>query len=71
MQNKTNSVTEVCLPDQWSLYQMFISQLHRVYYMDPPAKYLPLAKTYPFIQVKHFAKFFDEADALANASPLA
>jgi hypothetical protein len=71
MQTQKKSVVEVCLPDQWALYQMFIAQLHRVYYMDPPEKYLPLAKKYPFIQVKHFAKFFDEADALANASPLA
>jgi hypothetical protein len=71
MQRKTMSVVEVCLPDQWALYQMFIAQLHRVYYFDPPEKYIPLAKKYPFIQVKHFAKFFDEADALANASPLA
>lgn len=71
MQTRTHSVLEVCLPDQWSLYQMFIAQLHRVYYMDPPEIYLPLAKKYPFIQVKHFAKFFDEADMLVNASPLA
>jgi hypothetical protein len=71
MQTAKKTVVEVCLPDQWALYQMFIAQLHRVYYMDPPEKYLPLARKYPFIQVKHFAKFFDEADALANASPLA
>ena len=33
MQTKKNSVVEVCLPDQWALYQMFIAQLHRVYYV--------------------------------------
>jgi hypothetical protein len=71
MQRQTLSVVEVCLPDQWVLYQMFISQLHRVYYFDPPAKYASLATRYPFIQVKPFAAFFDEIEVLATAAPLA
>jgi hypothetical protein len=60
-----------CLPDQWAMYQMFIAQMHRVSYLDPPEKYLPLSRWYPFIQVKHFASFFDEAESLASGSPLA
>jgi len=71
MQRKTMSVVEVCLPDQWAIYQMFISQLHRVYYFDPPNKYAKLATQYPFIQVKPFADFFDEVDRLTTAAPLA
>ncbi len=71
MQRKTMSVVEVCLPDQWAVYQMFISQLHRVYYFDPPMKYAILATQYPFIQVKLFADFFDEVDRLTKAAPLA
>lgn len=31
-QSKTKSVVEVCLPDQWRLYQMYISQMSRIYY---------------------------------------
>lgn len=71
MQRKTMSVVEVCLPEQWAIYQMFISQLHRVYYFDPPIKYANLATQYPFIQVKPFADFFDEVDRLTTAAPLA
>jgi hypothetical protein len=62
-------VTEVCLPNQWTIYQMFIAQLHRVYYLDVPKKYAALGAVYPFIQVKPFAAFFSEADALAKAAP--
>jgi hypothetical protein len=71
MQRKTASVVEVCLPEQWAIYQMFIAQLHRVYYFDPPGKYATLSTQYPFIHVKHFADFFDEVDALTTAAPLA
>jgi len=69
MQRKTMSVVEVCLPDQWAIYQMFIAQMHRIYYLDPPAKYAPLAGRYPFIQVKEFASFFDEIDHLVRGAP--
>jgi hypothetical protein len=68
---KPDSVVETCLPAQWAIYQMFIAQLHRVYYFDPPADYAALAKTYPFIQVKSFADFFDEAGQLTTSAPLA
>jgi hypothetical protein len=68
-QARDNSVIEVCLPGQWALYQMFIAQLHRVYYLDVPVKYGDLATTYPFIQVKPFAAFFREAQALISAPP--
>lgn len=71
MVRRDMSVVEVCLPDQWTLYQMFIAQMHRVYYLDPPVKYLSLGETYPYIRVKSFSAFFDEAETLANASPLA
>jgi len=47
MVRKDLSVLEVCLPEQWAIYQMFISQLYRIYYFDLPVKYAPLAKRYP------------------------
>lgn len=65
------SVIEVCLPGQWAAYQMYIAQLHRVYYFDLPKKYEPLALEYPFIQVKPFAFFFSEIETLVKASLLA
>lgn len=72
--SETNSkpgfgVTDVCLPGQWTIYQMFIAQLHRGYYLDVPKKYADLASACPFIQVKTFASFFSEAEILAKAAP--
>lgn len=58
------SVTEVCLPHQWAAYQMYVAQLHRVYYFDPPERYISLRNTYPNIQVWPFSKFFNEAQSL-------
>lgn len=55
------SVVEVCLPLQWAAYQMYIARLERVYYLDPPDKYIALRQTTPFIQVWPFSKFFTEA----------
>lgn len=65
-QSANNTVTEVCLPDQWTAYQMYIAQLHRVYYFDVPDKYRRLRETYPFLEVKAFADFFYEADEIAR-----
>ena len=62
-------VTEVCLPNQWAIYQMFIAQLHRIYYFDLPAKYAALSQQAPFIPVKEFSAFFREADRLVIATP--
>lgn len=61
------SVVEVCLPNQWKAYQMFIAQLDRVYYLDVPVKYAALREAYPHIQVWPLSRFFQEADALFNA----
>lgn len=65
-QGKSNSVVEVCLPKQWAVYQMFIARMFRVYYLDVPEKYRDLGKRYPFIQVRDFADFFDEADKIVD-----
>lgn len=63
---KDVSVTEVCLPNQWRAYQMYIARLDRVYYLDLPVKYAALRDAYPHIQVWPFSKFFEEADNLFN-----
>jgi hypothetical protein len=39
---------------------MFIVRLFRIYYMDPPQKYMELGDCYPFIQVREFSELFDE-----------
>ena len=60
------SVVEICLPDQWKLYQLFIAQMKRIYYLDIPQKYNDLNKNFPKITVKEFGEFFTEIDDLDN-----
>src|SRR5438046_2364030 len=64
---KDVSVVEVCLPNQWMAYQMYIAQMFRIYYLDLPQAYLRLADAYPFIQVKPFGDFFGELDKIEKS----
>ncbi|MGO7637581.1 hypothetical protein [Rhizobium leguminosarum] len=64
---KDKSVVEVCLPNQWMAYQMYIAQMFRVYYLDLPEKYVALKDRYPFIQVKPFGDFFGEVDKIERS----
>jgi len=57
---RTYQVTEICLPDQWLVYQLYISKLKRVYYLDMPDAYKRLAYAVPPINVKPFIEFFFE-----------
>jgi hypothetical protein len=58
-------VIEICLPEQWRIYQMHIAQLKRIYYLDVPATYLKLNDVFPPITVKSFGHFFFETDTLS------
>ncbi len=53
-------VTEICLPVQWRVYQSYIAQLKRVYYLDVPEAYRELDKQSPPLIVKPFSEFFEE-----------
>lgn len=64
---KDVSVVEVCLPNQWMVYQMYIAQMFRVYYLDLPQAYLRLRDRYPFIQVKPFGDFYSEIDKIEKS----
>lgn len=68
-ETKTDSVKreviEICLPEQWRIYQMHIAQLKRIYYLDVPATYEKLNDVFPPIAVKSFGQFFFEADTLS------
>jgi hypothetical protein len=61
---KRGEVIEICLPEQWRIYQMHIAQLKRVYYLDVPIVYDRLNAVFPPISVKPFGDFFLEADSL-------
>jgi hypothetical protein len=60
----SGKVTEICLPDQWRIYQSFIAQMKRVYYLDIPDSYAALDAEYPKIRVRQFGEFFHEADEI-------
>jgi hypothetical protein len=63
-------VVEICLPDQWAVYQRVVARMDRVYYLDLPHKYAALAKAFPYIPVKTFGEFFKEKDALIKPGAL-
>ncbi len=61
---RKREVVEICLPDQWQIYQMHITQLKRVYYLDVPAAYKNLNRLFPPISVRPFGDFYSEAEIL-------
>jgi len=63
---RKSEVTEICLPKQWRVYQLFVAQLKRIYYLDVPEKYAELNEVFPKIVVLPFGEFFREADELAE-----
>jgi len=69
-ENKTNKtskeVVEICLPEQWLVYQMHIAKLARIYYLDPPQAYLNLSDRGSSLVVKPFSEFFFEWSELAG-----
>src|SRR6266542_791932 len=56
LDQKTLEVVEICLPLQWRVYQKYIAELWRIYYIDPPARYADLAG------VKPIGVLYDELD---------
>ena len=43
----THEVVEICVPDQWLIYQRYLAKIDNIYYFDLPDKYLQLQKNYP------------------------
>lgn len=58
--SKNREVVEICLPNQWRLYQMFIAQLWGVCYLDLPEKYEALNHVYPLIKIKTVGDFLEK-----------
>jgi hypothetical protein len=44
---KTHEVVEICVPDQWLIYQRYLAKIDNIYYFDLPEKYRQLRTTYP------------------------
>ena len=43
----THEVIEICVPDQWLIYQRYLAKIDNIYYFDLPEKYAQLQITYP------------------------
>ena len=67
VETKKRDVVEICLPDQWRIYQMHIAQLKRIYYLDVPAVYERLNHVFPPLHVVPFGDFFHEVGELSSA----
>lgn len=62
------SVVDVCVPNQWGLYQKYIAKLHRIYYLDIPLRTEALHSVEPYIQVKHLSEFAFEKNRVLRPS---
>lgn len=57
---KKKEVVEICLPEQWRVYQLYIAKLKRIYYLDLPSAYEMLNEEFPPLCVRPFGDFFFE-----------
>lgn len=65
--SRSHEVVEICVPDQWLVYQSLLSRMERIYYFDMPVRYQELTDEFPsVIQIKPFQEFFTEITSLAN-----
>ena len=65
---KKHEIIEICQPKQLKLYQRDLGAMTRIYYLDPPARYVKLNKEKSPIIVKPFGDFFSEADKFSTLS---
>jgi hypothetical protein len=64
---RSGEVIEICVPNQFQMFQSRVAELARVYYLDPPDVYLALARARPQLQVKSFGEARGDLRALLGA----
>jgi hypothetical protein len=65
LDSRSLEVVEICVPDQWLVYQQHLSMMKRIYYFDTPSRYQQLTDSHPdVIQIKQFGQFFLEKEAV-------
>lgn len=53
LDSRTHDVVEICVPDQWLIYQTMLAKMDCIYYFDMPARYRDLTNMHPAaIQIK-------------------
>lgn len=61
LDSRSLEVVEICVPDQWLVYQSLLAKMDRIYYFDVPVRYRALTESYPdVITIKQFGEFFKE-----------
>ena len=69
LDSRSHEVVEICVPDQWLIYQTLLSRMERIYYFDVPCRYQALTHNYAdVIQIKQFGEFFTEKVSLFGQS---
>jgi hypothetical protein len=64
---RTGEVIEICIPGQLQLFQARVTEMTRIYYLDPPRAYLELARAFPRAEVKSFGEALVELPQLLVA----
>ena len=61
LDSRGREVIEICVPDQWLVYQTLLSKMDRIYYFDMPVRYRELTNDFSStIQIKPFYEFLTE-----------
>ena len=61
LDSRSLEVVEICVPDQWLVYQSLLAHMDRIYYFDVPVRYKELTEQFPdVIAIKQFGEFFSE-----------
>ena len=64
---RSREVVEICVPDQWLIYQTLLAKMDRIYYFDMPNRYRALTRDFPStMQIKQFSDIFKEIRDLAS-----
>lgn len=61
---RTGEVIEICIPGQLQLFQARVTEMTRIYYLDPPKPYLELGQAFPRVEVKPFGEALAELPQL-------
>lgn len=64
---RKREVVEICVPGRWRLYQLYVSKLKRIYYLDLPVAYAKLWQEFPSLAIRPFGEFFTEWETLTPA----
>ncbi|WP_058867016.1 hypothetical protein [Chloracidobacterium thermophilum] len=65
LDSRSLEVVEICVPDQWLVYQSFLARMNCIYYFDVPVRYQELTQQFPdLISIKQFGDFFSEKEKI-------